>query len=134
MTFQKGNRRASKLTGEQVIEIRDRYTLPGVTIKRLALDYGVSRNTISSILDGLTWRDIPGGQAPVYRPPLNPQPGPQDKIDASLARLAALMEPKQVSLYNDPPPAEAEDSRAKSVFTKLTDQISDELDKLEKGD
>lgn len=125
MTFQKGNRKASKLSGEQVVEIRDRYQLPGVTIKQLALDYGVSRNTVSSILDGLTWRDVAGGQGPVRRPALNPQPGPQSGVEESLARLERLMSGgKAPSLYDSPPPTEAEDQ---AVAERALDRLNDEL-------
>lgn len=144
MTFQKGNRKASKLSGEQVVEIRDRYQMPGVTIKQLALDYGVSRNTVSSILDGLTWRDVAGGQGPVRRPALNPQPGPQSGVEESLARLERLMSSgKPPSLYDSPPSTEDEDNataaRAADKFNSQDEtsprqqQLRDELDKL-KGD
>jgi hypothetical protein len=147
VTFQKGNRKASKLNGEQVLEIREKYAVPGVTQKRLALEYGVSVNTISSIIDGLTWRDVAGGSKPVNRPPLNPQIGPVDEaaVDNSMAKLSRMLSKPlnlQVgSFYDQPPPTEDEDNavaqRATENFNKPTLQqqkVSDELDKLEKGD
>jgi DNA-binding XRE family transcriptional regulator len=70
--FGYGNNKASKLTGEQVIEIRERYaTERGLSQPMLAREYDVSKNTISNILNGTTWRHLlRGAAAQVQRPPL----------------------------------------------------------------
>lgn len=60
-TFSANNRKAAKLTGEQVIEIRQKYALPGrqYTQDRLAREYQVSVNTIRNIVNGVTWQTLP---------------------------------------------------------------------------
>lgn len=149
MTFQKGNRKASKLNGEQVLEIREKYAMPGITQRRLALEYGVSVNTISSIIDGLTWRDVANGTQAVNRPPLKPQIGPVDEnvVNQGAMKLKGLLEKplnlQNISLYEQPPPTENEDqATAQRAAPKIDElnkhlarqqQISDELEKLEKG-
>ena len=42
--------RRSRLTSEQVAEIRRRYAREDIGYKRLARDYGVSRTTIRSVV------------------------------------------------------------------------------------
>lgn len=61
MTFSANNRKAAKLTGEQVISIRQKYALPGrqYTQDRLAREYQVSVNTIRNIVNGVTWQQLP---------------------------------------------------------------------------
>ena len=47
----------SKLTREQVIEIRSEIQVPGTSRAWLATRHNVSRTTIDNILRGLTWRE-----------------------------------------------------------------------------
>jgi hypothetical protein len=59
--FSAKNHKASKLTGEQVLAIRQKYALPGhqYTYDRLAREYHVSSNTIRNIVNGVTWQNLP---------------------------------------------------------------------------
>jgi transposase len=133
--FQMGNNRAAKLTGEQVVEILERYaTETGLSQSMLAREYGVGLNTISKIVNGTSWTHItrpgqaPGQQAAkVFRPPLQPtiqRPVTQftaEDIAAAEIRIkeraAALnaAKPKPPSLYDSPPPTLAEDEAAGSL-------------------
>ncbi len=45
----------AKLTSAQAQEIRNKYTQPGATIRGLAREYGVDRNTLRSLLRNETW-------------------------------------------------------------------------------
>jgi hypothetical protein len=47
----------SKLTREQVIEIRKAIRVPGTSRAWLAKRHGVSRTTIDNIVRGFTWRE-----------------------------------------------------------------------------
>lgn len=53
----------AKLTAEKVIEMRRRYAAGGVSQRQLARDYGVTRLTVSRILEGRLWRHIVYGIA-----------------------------------------------------------------------
>ena len=56
----KGERvNTAKLTAAQVTEIRTRYAAGGVTLKQLAVDYGVNRDTIGKIVRRETWTHLP---------------------------------------------------------------------------
>lgn len=46
----------SKLTNENINEIRERYALGGVTQQELATEYGVARSNISLIFHYRTWK------------------------------------------------------------------------------
>ena len=48
-----------KLTEDQVMTIRARYALTGVTQGQLADDYGVTRSNIGCIVGGKSWRHLP---------------------------------------------------------------------------
>jgi len=149
--FYQGNRRAAKLTGEQVLEIRERYaTEHGCSQARLSREYGVTTNTIANIVNGLTWQHLLRDEEPmVNRPPVHAQPPPMPseaelhaQIDQAIAKARALAP----SLYDDPPPrdeeAEQAAARAQACFQSelaklkptLGQQVNDELDKLTKGD
>jgi hypothetical protein len=155
--FQRGNNKAAKLTGEQVIAIRERYaTERGLSQPMLAREYEVSVNTIAKVLSGTSWQWLLRGQEPqVYRPPLNAPAAPipdeatlnarmQARLDSD-AQAAAERKAASRSLYNDPPPTEAEDAEAGRLglarLAKELDgpqpikqqQVSDGLDELEKG-
>jgi hypothetical protein len=47
----------SKLTREQVIQIRKEIRVPGTSRAWLAKRHGVSRTTIDNIVRGFTWRE-----------------------------------------------------------------------------
>ena len=47
----------SKLTREQVIEIRSEIQVPGTSRAWLAKRYGVSRTCVDNVIRGLTWRE-----------------------------------------------------------------------------
>lgn len=57
--FNQGNTKASKLTGVEVMEIREKYASGVYSMARLSREYHVTPNTISSIVNGLTWQDLP---------------------------------------------------------------------------
>ncbi len=50
----------SKLSPSDVLAIREDYPRGGVTQKELANRYGVSKNTIANVLQGITWPDPEG--------------------------------------------------------------------------
>lgn len=155
-TFQRGNTKASTLTGEQVIEMRERYaTERGLTQRQLCEDYNVSVSTIANVLQGKTWRHLLRGQAPqVNRPPLHAPVPELPSVEEMHARMRARLEAEVVelpeprifkglnvpSLYDSPPPTEAEDQdAAQRGLGRLNNElqqprVEDELGKLEKGD
>lgn len=49
----------SKLTESQVIEIREKYALGGISHKKLGREYGVTGNAIMYIVRGISWTHIP---------------------------------------------------------------------------
>lgn len=49
----------AKLTAHDVIEIRQRWAAGGLKQSELAAEFGVTRYTISNIVCGWTWRNIP---------------------------------------------------------------------------
>lgn len=48
----------SSLTDDDVMKIRDRYALGGITQKALGERYGITTSTVSRMLHYKTWRDI----------------------------------------------------------------------------
>jgi len=48
---------SSKLSRQQVIEIREEIRVPGTSRAWLAKRFGVSRTTIDNIVSGRTWRE-----------------------------------------------------------------------------
>jgi hypothetical protein len=151
-SFQRGNTRAGTLTGEQVIEIRERYaTERGLTQGQLCHDYHVSISTIANIIHGRTWQHLLRGAEPtVCRPPVHARLGEIPDVDTLKERMLARLdqvkpERRAPSLYNEPSPTEAEDQalamRGLERLNRELDgpkplkqqQVSDELDKLEKG-
>jgi hypothetical protein len=48
---------AAKLTWEIVAEIRQRYAAGGVSVRALAVDYGVSGRAVHKLLTGQTWKE-----------------------------------------------------------------------------
>lgn len=49
---------SAKLTDEQVLAIRARWTHGGIQQKQLAAEYGVSRGVVSEVLSGKSWRHL----------------------------------------------------------------------------
>ena len=58
--FGQGNTKASKLTGVEVMQIREKYASGMYTQARLSREYHVSINTIRNVVTGVTWQDLPG--------------------------------------------------------------------------
>lgn len=58
--FNQGNTHASKLTGAEVMEIREKYASGLYTQARLSREYQVSITTIRNIVHGVTWQNLPG--------------------------------------------------------------------------
>src|ERR1700678_3768070 len=85
--FQQGNRKASKLTGEQVMEIRRLYATPGVSQPMLARQFKVSKNTIANIVNGTSWQGAAYGTEPINRPPI----AAVDPAEASAKRVRAML-------------------------------------------
>ena len=46
----------SKLSNQQIVEIRERYSLGGINQRKLAAEYGICQSNISFIISGITWR------------------------------------------------------------------------------
>jgi hypothetical protein len=81
--FTHGNSKASKLTNEQVFEIREKYFREeeDYTQGRLSREYHVTVGTIGRIVNGLSRQNVP-----------MPRPGPtQEEIAASQAKLQAYL-------------------------------------------
>jgi HNH endonuclease len=49
----------ARLSDEDVLSMRRRYSARGVTMTRLAAEYGVSQSVISNVLTRRTWRHLP---------------------------------------------------------------------------
>lgn len=92
--FNVGNTKASKLTGAEVMEIREKYASGIYTMNRLAREYHVTRNTISDIVHCITWQDLPG---------VAPQHQIDDAAARSMKKLQAMLDET-----GDLPPATAE--------------------------
>ena len=63
--FTQGNTKASRLTGVQVMEIRDKYANrlhTGITQEDLSREYQVSITTIRNVVHGVTWQRLAGSQ------------------------------------------------------------------------
>jgi hypothetical protein len=58
--FSQGNTRAAKLTGMQVMEIREKYAAGTHTQGALSREYLVSISTIRNIVHGVTWQQLAG--------------------------------------------------------------------------
>lgn len=101
MTFVKRNTKASKLTAEQVMQIRDKQAA-GWTQSRLSRDYQVSIGTIRNIVQGLTWQSLPlNDKEWVETVPQIDEPSPE-VMAQSQARLQALLQKKPDSIAIDP--------------------------------
>lgn len=152
-SFSRGNKRAAKLTGEEVMQIRESYfNERGCTQGLLAIRYQVSVNTIASIVRGHSWQGIAGDDGRLEErvpPPLDPRPKPPGAMEASMVRVNRLLDSgmplgpltKAPSLYNDPPPEVPGEeptgigmARLNREAENLQPQVGNELDKLEKGD
>lgn len=98
MVFNKHNTKASKLNGEQVLEMRRRRHFEGWTQTRLAQYYGVTLTTVRNIVHGVTWQYLPNvrPEAPTpYARPAEPGGRPEptaEEIAASQARVIAALQ------------------------------------------
>jgi DNA-binding XRE family transcriptional regulator len=45
-----------KLTGAQVVEIRERYAIGGITQRELGEEFGVDRRTVTQVVTGANWK------------------------------------------------------------------------------
>ena len=91
MTFTQNNQRAAKLTGEQVVEIRERYALEGVSQAQLSREFQVTIGTIRNILNGTTWQNITAGTGLPKRPRNAPQKAlTEDEAREAMERLSQI--------------------------------------------
>lgn len=143
MTFTTRNTKASRLTAEKVIEIRRKYEYEGCTQASLSREFQVTVGTIHNIVTGVTWQHIGTPFERARQKLVEVDAG--DSAARLIARLSAA-EPVAAmppSLYDSPPPTEAEDQAvAERAMDRLNDELKptakqqelrDELDKL-KGD
>lgn len=107
--FRKSNTRSAKLTGEQVLELRQRY-IAGATQGELARAYGISIGQIGRIVRGESWQD----KAQVE----DPQPI-RDAAAESLARLRAMQE--------HPLPSEEQEAleRGQKLLERMGQEVND---------
>lgn len=89
--FNMGNTKAGKLTGEAVMRIREQYATGLYTMNMLARQEGVTRNTISDVVHGVTWQHLPGVE-PVHVVDEAAMRS-QRKLEAMLAGAGELAEP-----------------------------------------
>lgn len=103
-SFSANNRKAAKLTGEQVIEIRQKYALSGreYTQDRLAREYQVSVNTIRNIVNGVTWQSLPmiASQAEVLTAAKLSELRAQAMLDAGM--MEPVEKKGEETKFNDP--------------------------------
>jgi hypothetical protein len=59
VTVRGPTRPTTKLTPQQVIEIRRRYAEGGISMSQLAEEYGVVATNINLIIQRKTWKDLP---------------------------------------------------------------------------
>lgn len=131
MTFTRGNRRAGRLNGQQVLSIRQRYATGQISQGALAREHGVTVGTIHNIINGYTWQTIPlveGDAEILHNSALErfaAEELPQASADViaesqrimleklaagAAADLEAQAPGQRRALYDDPPP-ELEDDR-----------------------
>jgi|HubBroStandDraft_4_1064222.scaffolds.fasta_scaffold08568_6 hypothetical protein len=98
--FYLGNNKASKLSPDQVYEIRqrwaNRFVVP-VTMRQMAYEYGVSPNTISNAVNELSHRGVATVESAAdanYRQQLM-----NDRLKASLARPAEAIDPQVTQAF-----------------------------------
>lgn len=120
MTFQRGNRRASKLTGEQVLKIRQMYFTGLYSYGKLGVIFDVSLNTISNIVNGYTWRHVAGVELTgLDKPPPNMVQGQEVPDEVIQESQRKLMEKLQLGILQEIKP---------SVGQELDDLINDKGD------
>jgi len=59
MVFSAHNKKAAKLTGEKVMDMRKKYATGDYTQARLSREFQVSISTIRNVLSGITWQELP---------------------------------------------------------------------------
>lgn len=65
----------AKLTPEQVVEIRIRYADGSESMREIAEAYGMGHDAIFNIINGYTWRQLPGTWDPELRTYFNKSKG-----------------------------------------------------------
>jgi hypothetical protein len=149
MKARRYNTKSMKVGTEKVREMYNRLRAGEITQGQAALEYGLGVIQVGRIARGESRAAETGAhENPV--PNFNLQIRPED-VEASMVRLRERLEGgagtapvKPPSLYDSPPPTEDEDraaaQRAQDALadrlrpTARQQQVSDELDKLEKGD
>src|SRR5271166_866664 len=142
MKMRKYNTKSMKIGSEQVREMYNRLLNGELTQGQAAQIYGLGVIQVGRIARGESRAAETGAREnPV--PNFNIQVRPED-VAASVEKLNARMGGQPPSLYSSPPPTEDEDQAvAQRTAERLAEelkptarqqQISDELDKLEKGD
>jgi len=140
--MRKYNTKSAKLSTTQVKEMYDRLQSGEINQGQACRIYGLGIVQVGRIARGESRAQETGAHdRPV--PNFTLQVGQAD-IEASLARLKTRMAAEPPSLYSSPPPTEDEDNAAaERTRERLAEelrptfreqQVSDELDKLEKGD
>ena len=97
MVFNVKNTKASKLNGEQVLEMRRLRHFEGWTQMALAQRYKVSLSSVRNIVHGVTWQWLPNVRpdAPAFSRAADPLTRPEitdAEILASQARVFGAME------------------------------------------
>lgn len=147
MTFRRGNRTASKVTREQVIEIREHAATGLYSYGKLGIMYDLSITSISNIVLGYTHRDV-GAPELIGRdkPPPNMKQAPlkpANEVAQSMERFRLKLAEEPMSqatpsLYDSPTPYDEPElsDTAANRFTKALGEIkpsvASELDKLTK--
>lgn len=110
--FNQGNSKASKLTGVEVMEIREKYASGLYTYDRLSREYFVATNTIRSIVKGTSWQQLPS---------VTPQEVVEEGAVRSMRRLNELMKEDRL------PPAVVLDDEAlaamQAAIAKMPEKV-----------
>jgi hypothetical protein len=109
--FNQGNTKASKLTGVEVMQIREKYASGIYTQSRLSREFRVSISTIRNIVTGVSWQDLPD---------VTPQHVADESAMRSLRKLDAMLG-GEVGM-NLPTPVTLTDEELRRLDEALTTQ------------
>jgi len=121
MPFQRGNNMARKLTGQDVMRIREKYLTGEYTYGQLGIEYQISQNTVANIVKGYTWRNMAGWELCQIerRPPEHRgATATDDEIAASLKRLQTM------NLTADEPREPRDQEPSGIGMNKLNDELT----------